>query len=501
MKVSNYPLLSCWAQETSNKISFSQTEFQNGILYKGSIVSNQLNGVSYILSQILQYQQCSGGLYQSNMTYHKGNFVSVLHKGYTTPLRVETYRCINDNEGAGITNRPPLNDAVIVDENGVPLYTNGVVNYAYWQRVDVGSDVEIEPQEFTPDSNAEQYITELCRVAEIDYTQGDSPIREVNADLWITTYLGNKSCAVNLKIHGRYIVNKDKTKYIAPRDYFNMPVPNVSIGECIFFDGVEYNNDYIPAQKISYANALTNKTINIDNLYSGTITPYGFNVWVGYTTTNAGTKIWSIYLAFNEADKITMSGSSNIDLSIKNRTDKANINIQNVIPVRPNGGATNNYEELLSLREYDSPSSTAQEIMLHYSRGEVELRNARVLNLGSLQESVYRILGRMQGVTSATLKEHTGRHTRAYGGNAWETDGSIYAGAKAGDLLEPGLPLCRNDYNPPWHYAKGGGGSGGGCNNRLLTNYLSYEISEIGKEKFADVRAKSVSVSRYIRIF
>lgn len=223
-KVEDYPLRSTWAQETSNKITFNDVAFQNGIIYKGPIVSNQLNGISHILSKILQFQQCTGGMYSSALPYHKGNFVTILHKDALGELELKTFQCIS-NEEDGILNKPPYKNAVKVTSNGIDSYSGGIFDSANWKRVDIGQNTTIIPQEFTPDSNAEQYVTELCRIAEIDYTQGDAPIKEVNADLWITTYLGDKSCAVNLKIHGRYIVNKDKTKYNAPRDYFNMPVP------------------------------------------------------------------------------------------------------------------------------------------------------------------------------------------------------------------------------------------------------------------------------------
>ena len=500
-KVQNYPLNKRWCEESSNKINFTNTEFQNGIAYKGSIVSNQLNGVSYVLSQILQFNQATGGYYSNTMTYFKGNFVDIIHIGLDHPMQRESYICIDDAEGAGITNRAPVKDAIIDNQNGVEVYSGGSVNSQYWRRVDIGASQKIVPQEVNisekPEGSSFLYMTELLRLPSLNYTEGDEPIKNIESNIWITTHLGNKSYSVNMKINGTFVLNAKKTAYNAPKDYFNMPVPNVSFGEVIWNDGESVENSYQPKYELSYTNVLSNASVNANSLYNGTITPYGFNVIVGYSTSSTGQRFWALYLGFQEADKVTMSGESTIALSLNNQVNSTNITICNVIPVRPNGGA-NGYKELMELREYDTPSNTTSQIMLHYSKGEIELRNARVIT--QLGLGAYWILSRMQSLSNPTLKEHTGRHTRAYGGEAWETDGSIYAGSKPGELLEPGLPLIDYIYHlgAGWQGIKGPshmGYSGSIAHCGVANNY------GIAEKNFNDVRTKTISITRYIKAF
>lgn len=565
-KVTNYPFNSTWAQETSNKLSFTETEIQNGIAYKGSVVSNQLNGVSHILSQALQFQQSSGGMYSSTMTYLKGNFVTILRTTATTALQAEVYYCINDKDGNGIVNQPPVLDATLYSNNGVDYYSGGYVNRTHWQRVDVGQMNTIDMQEYAPTSTP--CIIELCRIpSTLDNPNQKELVKTLSADVWITSYLGTtNACSVNLKLNAQYICDKMNFFNLASLDYFNMPVPNVSFGEVIRSStnpsaSTSIVKDYVPAYNLSYTNALTNQTINAANLYNGTIAPYGFNVLIGYTTGADGWKQWAIYLRFPESNYIKLWGKSNIALSISNAVAEANVTIANVIPVRPNGGASNHYEDLLTLREYDTPATTAQQIMLHYSRGEVELTTAQTITpLTQAKFGCYWILSRLQGTTTASLKEHQGRHTRCYGGDKWALGGFYfnskalsdvtYAGTQPGQLLEPAVPNIRGmhyyGYRGQDNYSTTsfagafyGGNTGNAWHtsggwyrmwvnisldrdntifkdtyhatetilNNKFTNHYSGEVYNASnqiqseRKKYADVTTKAISVARYIKIF
>lgn len=519
--VENYAQNKRWAQETSNKLAFTTSEYQDGIAYKGNIVSNQLNGISYILSQILQFQQCVGGYYHQTQEYHKGNIVSILHQASGDKVVMKQYIC-TDSSADGIKNNPPILNATLENRNGVNVYIGGAENRNSWARVDVGGYDAIEEQEVSSFSQTNanfKYCCELCRLPDIEYNDGDPLIKEVKSDLLITTKLGTKSYTVEMKLRGKYIRNDAKTAYLKPLDYWNMPVLDIDFGEVHWHDSsISVGDTYSPAYNASYLNALTTKSITAQALIDGTITPYGFNAVVGYTTDSAGKRYWAIFLCFAECDKITLNGSSNIAVSLLNAVAQSNITIMNVIPTRPHGGLSG-YEKLMELREYDFSANNSYMLMLHHAKGEVELRSA--LTISNKGVGVYWLLSRMQGVASPSLKEHTARHTRCYGGT--------YAGSTAGQYLEPGLPnvwgkwsggcfeVSRYNHFLGGFYNSGGVGGGksvGDNDNMLYLGFNATLASGIYKgivpntgwdtmtgTQWDDVTSKSISVMRYMIIY
>ena len=511
-KVNNWPLNYNWAESTTNKLSFTQTEVAAGINYKGSIVSNQLNGVSYLLSRILQFSQAANGYYQATMVYHKGNFVSIVHSGLDHPMQVETYSCINDNNGEGISNKPPVEGATITDVNGVPHYSYGIVNSTYWKRIDVGASNTITPISLKDvskmsENDTNNFCALLMSVPDINYdVEGTTPERtkQINASLRLTCKLGDKASTVSFRIKGNYL-RKDDGTYIKPNDYFNMPVPDIYIDDVTLYnsDNSSYESaSYVPStipQITNRANIQSsNSSPSKDQLMTGAVTPYGFNFVVGYTADVAGKRNWGIYVVSKESTEFELEGESTIAVTLTQISD-VNLNVINVIPVRPNGGA-NSYGQLLELVEYDENSANFLNPLLFFSRGQVELRAAATISMTKF--NCYKILARMQTLGSAQLKEHTARHTRAYGGDTWETDGSVYAGATAGVLLEPGLPT----------YLSSNGGTRFG-NGDHWGDYMTkwekyYDLSSIPApsalrrdKSYSDVTAKSISIARYLKIF
>lgn len=440
--ITDYPLNDKWSEQSSNRIDFNTTEFQQGINYKGSVVSNQLNGISFILSQLLQFNQNTGGYYNPSVKYRKGNFVSIIHKGQDHQRQLETYICINDDMGnldgsLGIVAKPPVLNAITSDESGLTIYTGGNVNNAYWKRVDVGGSAKINEQKLTlptakKSGNPFLYITELVRLPDLTYDSTDEFIKEIKSKLYVTTKLGTKSYTVELNLFGKYIRDDDKKAYIKPCDHWNMPVPDVSFGECIWRDTANdaTSNSYQPTYGLDYCNVLSaNQNPSITQLLRGEVTPYGFNVIIGYTTGAGGVRSWGVYLGFMEGNSVTLSGESSVDVSINSEVQYSNITVMNIIPVRPHGGA-NGYSKLGELREYDDHANTMRKVMLHYSKGEIELQGAA--SYGDKAYGAYWLMSRFQETTSPSTKEHTARHTRCYGGT--------YAGSSAGQYLEPGLP-------------------------------------------------------------
>lgn len=121
-----------WAELSTNKISFTEDEVSQGIIYKGPIVSAQLNGVVYDIYKMLDLVQRTGGLYLSNKTYYKDNIVSILVYRTDEIPELEFYRCKSESPD-GITNNPPLVEGTYNEDAQIPVFQGGSVNIAYWE--------------------------------------------------------------------------------------------------------------------------------------------------------------------------------------------------------------------------------------------------------------------------------------------------------------------------------------------------------------------------------
>ena len=127
------PLTNIWAENTNNKVTIDSVNRVQGIAYKGQIVSDQLNGFGNDIYSSVYFNQFSGGLYQPQLTYHKNQFCSLLWKeSVNSAVKKITAICINDNSGLGIQNNPPIINAVLTEQNGIPIYSQGSVNSSYW---------------------------------------------------------------------------------------------------------------------------------------------------------------------------------------------------------------------------------------------------------------------------------------------------------------------------------------------------------------------------------
>lgn len=468
-KVSTWPLNYRWAQETSNKISFTQTEISQGINYKGAVVSNQLNGVSHLLSQILQYHQVTTGYYSPTMMYHKGNFVNILHTSAEHPQQVETYICVNDNNGNGVSNRPPVLDATVTNVNGIDQYSYGVINSAYWKRVDVGASEEIVPikienaTKVNEQQDSNQFFAKLMSIPDITFDPaGVKPERTkvIEASLRLTCGMEvqgvRRYCTTSFRIKGTYLRNDETGTYIKPRDYFNCPVPDIYVDEVIVHalnneaEGKTYIASYSP-RDITMMQTTRSNIPGID-FAQGKVTPYGFNFCVGYTQDQEGNRSWGIFVVSKESTFFELEGTSTIPVGLDQLSETVYTGV-NVVPVRPKGGA-NAYGQLMELVEYDANQNNFKNTLLYHSRGQLELGEA-----GSYTPSKFsclNIAARMQHSQKYTAKDHVARHTRRYGGDRWKdvqrtgedytpTSFSIvsencYAGNNPGDLIEPGIP-------------------------------------------------------------
>lgn len=122
-----------WASLSTNRTTFNENEIGEGILYKGPVISNQLNGVLFDVYSMLDTIQRSGGLWSSIKTYFAGDVVTILHKPEQGALRVEEYVCVSKTSS---TNKPPLKNATYDAEVKVPVFMGGIPDKTQWVRCD-----------------------------------------------------------------------------------------------------------------------------------------------------------------------------------------------------------------------------------------------------------------------------------------------------------------------------------------------------------------------------
>lgn len=173
-------LNSVWAGDTPNKLNINDQEIGQGVLYQSLVVSNQMNGALFKMSQALRAHQLSGGYYTYGQRYFKGQIVkaSVIEDvAYRPTMRF--YECIDDDNGQGLVDTPLYTtiDAT-TDFGGVRTYTVNPnnLNTQYWRQLD-GSEQQL--REFV-----------LARMQELtDYVNDE--IAKLDASLrgWVTQQL------------------------------------------------------------------------------------------------------------------------------------------------------------------------------------------------------------------------------------------------------------------------------------------------------------------------
>lgn len=130
--ITDKPIQNIWASQTTNIEASSEADAQ-GIQYGAEIVSNQLNGALNTLSNQVAFNQYNGGQYNSTLSYHVGNVVSLYYRASESVSYVKTFfKCINDNGGNGITNVSPISGANASVESGIMFVTGGSFNNTNW---------------------------------------------------------------------------------------------------------------------------------------------------------------------------------------------------------------------------------------------------------------------------------------------------------------------------------------------------------------------------------
>lgn len=123
------PIIKSWAEDSTNKDAPSQTAIGEGINYASPIISSEPNGANFIIYEAVKYLQRTGGLYGPTIPYSKGQSASIV-RNILDRYAVEDYVFIGAVEATG---QPPITGATVSDSNGVPVYSGGLVNTAYWQ--------------------------------------------------------------------------------------------------------------------------------------------------------------------------------------------------------------------------------------------------------------------------------------------------------------------------------------------------------------------------------
>lgn len=121
------PLNSVWATDTPNKLNLNDDDTNQGIIYQSMVVSNQVNGALYKMSEALRYNQLAGGYYVPGQRYFKGQIVKMsVTENVNCPPSMRFFECIEDNNGNGIIDVLPYN--VIQRFNDFGGVRNYVVN-------------------------------------------------------------------------------------------------------------------------------------------------------------------------------------------------------------------------------------------------------------------------------------------------------------------------------------------------------------------------------------
>lgn len=109
------PVTVVWASGTSNVSSFTTSQIEQGILYQGNVVSNQLNGIEKLVFTSIRHTQTTGELYDNAQTYNPSQYCSQLisTNGITKLLYFQNTSS-SDNTGT-----PPLSGDTSSNQNDV----------------------------------------------------------------------------------------------------------------------------------------------------------------------------------------------------------------------------------------------------------------------------------------------------------------------------------------------------------------------------------------------
>lgn len=128
------PIKFVYAGTTSNETyPTSQSDIEAGILFKGEVKSNQLNGIEKINQTALRELQTAGGFYDNQQIYNKNNIVFQL-VSENGVIKERMFLCKNN----GTTGKPPLSGDSYSNFNDINILTynsNLVEDTTNWDRI------------------------------------------------------------------------------------------------------------------------------------------------------------------------------------------------------------------------------------------------------------------------------------------------------------------------------------------------------------------------------
>ena len=203
------PLTNIWAENTNNKVTIDSNNRVQGIAYKGQIVSDQLNGFGNDIYSSVYFNQFSGGLYQPQLTYHKNQFCTLLWSVNSIVKRIVAV-CINDNEGVGIQDNPPVINAAITEQNGIPIYLQGEVNKDYWNISLLNSIQTTFKTEVVNEDMNNEICYKLCDNLNSVTPQPGESLRVYEIQGKLTGYTNNQAYQIDFKARATLILIGDQ---------------------------------------------------------------------------------------------------------------------------------------------------------------------------------------------------------------------------------------------------------------------------------------------------
>lgn len=179
------PVTTIWASGTSNFVSFTTSQIEQGIVYQGNIVSNELNGIEKLVFTSIRHTQTTGELYDNAQTYNPSQYCSQLisTNGITKLLYFQNTSS-SDNTGT-----PPLSGDTSSDQNDVLVLSdnqNLTQDSTNWGKVIVDSTLI---KTATPTANNMYQLANLS-----NKTFGEMKIKTYDTS-------GNMHCVFDLEIY------------------------------------------------------------------------------------------------------------------------------------------------------------------------------------------------------------------------------------------------------------------------------------------------------------
>lgn len=123
---------SIWAGGSKNIANLSDKEINEGIKFKGKVISAQLNSAMQAIYMMIDREQRTGGFYHHLKKYEPGNLCSALYKQGSS-IYLEFFYC----KKACQSQTPVINYFAFDQTADVPLFEEGNFDTTWWQRIKI----------------------------------------------------------------------------------------------------------------------------------------------------------------------------------------------------------------------------------------------------------------------------------------------------------------------------------------------------------------------------